>query len=224
MNEHVRNPIKGRPELPGLPHAPEKPVVNKRPLKRPPREKIYLPAYALPVSAVARGALMGTALQNLIDARFQDFYRLHYTKWIQRSDSPVVFTHQFLPRLLQAHWDPRSGRKAVVMVFDGLRTDAWDEFLRPVFEERFEVMESRPGSALIPTETHLSRKAISAGCLPYAFTSNSELHLLRAWLERQMGLNPWFEVVKDDDTIASGMTVRYVSDQLEYIVNSWTDR
>ena len=55
-------------------------------------------------------------VQNLIDARFQDFYRLHYAEWIQRSDAPVVFTHQFLPRLLQAHWDPQSGRKAVVMV------------------------------------------------------------------------------------------------------------
>jgi hypothetical protein len=177
----------------------------------------------------ARAKLAGTIdavgrVQNLIDARFQDFYRLHYTKWIQRSDTPVVFTHQFLPRLLQAHWDPQSGRKAVVMVFDGLRTDAWDEFLRPIFEERFEVIESRPGSALIPTETHLSRKAIGAGCLPEAFCSTNELKLLQAWLKANMDLSPRFETVKDDDTVASGMTVRYVSDQLEYIVFSFTDK
>jgi len=68
--------------------------------------------------------------------------------------------------MLKAHWDPKSGVKAVVMVFDGLRTDAWDEFVRPVLEEQFEVIESRPGSALIPTETELSRKAIAAGALP----------------------------------------------------------
>lgn len=177
----------------------------------------------------ARAELCGTVkaigqVQNLIDARFQDFYRLHYTKWIQRTDAPVVFTHQFLPRMLQAHWDPQSGRKAVVMVFDGLRTDAWDEFLRPVFEERFEVIESRPGSALIPTETHLSRKAISAGCLPEAFTSTNELKLLQAWLKAHLGLNPQFRAVKDDDTVASGMTVRYDSDQLEYIVFNFTDQ
>ena len=163
-------------------------------------------------------------VQNLIDARFQDFYRLHYTRWIQQPDAPVVFTHQFLPRLLQAHWDPQSGRKAVVMVFDGLRTDAWDEFLRPVFEERFELIESRPGSALIPTETHLSRKAISAGCLPGEFTATSELDLLKTWLKKHLGLNPRFEVLHDDDTVASGMTVRYVSDQLEYIIFNFTDK
>jgi hypothetical protein len=135
-----------------------------------------------------------------------------------------VLTHQFLARLLAAHWDPRSGRKAVILVFDGLRTDAWDEFVRPVFEERFEVIESRPGGALIPTETHLSRKAISAGCLPEAFSSRNELRLLEAWLEAYLGLKPKFEAVKDDDTVASGMTVRYVSDQLEYIVFNFTDK
>jgi hypothetical protein len=163
-------------------------------------------------------------MQNLVDARFQDLYRLHYTRWIQQPDAPVVFTHQFLARVLGAHWDPQSGRKAVVLVFDGLRTDAWDELLRPVFEERFELIESRPGSALLPTETHLSRKAISAGCLPQDFTARSELDLLRAWLQRGLRLNPRFEVVKDDDTVKSGMTVRYVSQQLEYIVFNFSDQ
>ena len=163
-------------------------------------------------------------VQDLIDTRFQDCYRLHYKTWIQDDNAPAVFTHQFLTRMLAAHWDPQSGRKAVVMVFDGLRTDAWDEFLRPVFEERFQLIESRPGSALIPTETHISRKAISAGCLPQAFSSRRELDLLKAWLKDHMGLTPEFEVVRDDDTIASGMTVRYVSDVLEYIIFNFTDR
>ena len=163
-------------------------------------------------------------VQNLIDRRFQDLYRLRYKTWIEEDDAPVVFTHQFLPRMLQAHWDPQSGRKAVVMVFDGMRTDAWDEFLRPVLEERFEIIESRPGSALIPTETHLSRKAIAAGCLPEGFGSTDELKLLQAWLKEHLKLNPRFEALKDDDTVASGMTVRYVSDKLEYIVFNFTDR
>lgn len=177
----------------------------------------------------ARAELAGTAeavveVQNLIDTRFQDLYLAKYTDWIRRDDAPAVFTHQFLPRLLKAHWDPKSGRKAVVMVFDGMRTDAWDEFLRPVFEERFEVVDSRPGSALIPTETHLSRKAISAGCLPDAFSSTNELKLLRAWLKDKLGLEPNFVDIKDDDTVASGMTVRYVSDRMEYIVFNFTDK
>ena len=162
---------------------------------------------------------------DIVDRRFQDFYRLHYTKWINQDDAPVVFTHQFLNRILKPHWDPqtKTKRKAVVMVFDGMRTDAWDEFLRPVLEERFEVIESRPGSAILPTETMLTRKAISAGCLPTDFVDRCEDKLLQNWLKEHMGLNVNFEVLRDDDTIQSGMTVRYSSEQLDYIIFNFTD-
>jgi hypothetical protein len=163
-------------------------------------------------------------VQALINRRFQDLYRLHFATWIRQADAPVVFTHQFLPRMLQAHWDPLSKRKAVILVFDGLRTDAWDELLRPVLEERYQVVESRPGSALLPTETQLSRKAIAAGCLPAEFKSASELDLLQTWLKSAMGLSLRFQVVKDDDTVASGMSVRYVSDRLDYVVFNFTDK
>ncbi|NLG51780.1 MAG: PglZ domain-containing protein, partial [Chloroflexi bacterium] len=97
--------------------------------------------------------------QNEVDALFQDLCRREYGNWIHQEDAPAIFTHQFLRRLVQPHWDPRSGRKAVILIFDGLRTDAWEEIVRPVLEERFDVMEERPGCALLPTETQLSRKA-----------------------------------------------------------------
>lgn len=164
------------------------------------------------------------AVQNLLDQRFQDFYRLHYTDWIRQSDAPVIFTHQFLPRLLKAYWDPQSRQKAVVLVFDGLRPDAWEEFLQPVLAEKYDLVARHPGSAILPTETHLSRKAISAGCLPNEFVSQRELDLLVHWLRENMGLRLNFTVVKDDDTVASGMTVRYSSDLLEYIVFNFTDK
>lgn len=162
---------------------------------------------------------------KVINRQFQDLYHKNYTKWILQADAPVVFTHQFLARMLKAYWDPKSGQKAVILVFDGLRTDAWDELVRPVLEERYEVMQRRPGSALIPTETDLSRKAISAGCLPVEFQTKSkrELNLLSDWLKTNMHLAPQFEVVRDDDTIASGMTVRYQSKELDYIVFNFTD-
>lgn len=162
---------------------------------------------------------------NTANRRFQDLYLKEYGTWIRKPNAPMIFTHTFLPRLLKAHWDPKSKRKAVILVFDGLRTDAWDEFLRPVLEERFAVLESRPASAILPTETQLSRKAISAGILPVDFPIKNprELDLLKAWLKNNMGIQPQFTVLKDDDTVASGMTVRYSSPEIEYIVFNFTD-
>lgn len=161
----------------------------------------------------------------ILNSRFQDFYRMNYTKWLDRADIPVIFTHQFLPRLLKAHWDPQRGPKAVVLVFDGLRTDAWDEFLRPVLEERYEQVASYPGSAILPTETELSRKAISAGKMPLAFQTvgRRELDLLKAWLKDALDFNPFFDVVTEKDDSASGIVMRYVSPRLDYIVFNFTD-
>ena len=89
-----------------------------------------------------------------------------YVKWINQPDAPVIFTHQFVTRVLKTHWDAQSGQKAVILIFDGLRVDAWEELVRPVLEEKYDVVDELKGSAILPSETHLSRKAISAGCLP----------------------------------------------------------
>lgn len=162
---------------------------------------------------------------NLVNLRFQDFYRLHYTKWLERSDIPVIFTHQFLARMLKPHWDPTKGPKAVILVFDGMRTDAWDEFLRPVLEERYELIQSLAGSAILPTETDLSRKAISAGALPVDFPPGSlrENELLKAWLKANLEFTPNFQIIRDSETESFGMVVRYSSPRLEYIVFNFTD-
>lgn len=160
-----------------------------------------------------------------VNRKYQQLYQKNYSRWITDQKSPSVFTHQFLARVLKAHWDPKSSKKAIIMVFDGLRTDAWQQLLRPVLEERFQVVAEYPGSALIPTETELSRKAIAAGKLPAQFLSHSrrELELLKGWLKDNLRITPQFEVLCDDDTIASGMTMCYASDQLEYIVFKFCD-
>jgi hypothetical protein len=163
--------------------------------------------------------------QRQINKEFQQLYQKQYALWIQDQNAPAVFTHQFLGRVLKANWDPQSNKKAVILVFDGLRTDAWQQLLKPVLEERFEISAEYPGSALIPTETELSRKAIAAGKLPAQFSGQNsrELELLKAWLKDNLRISPQFEVVCDDDTVASGMTMRYVSKNLEYIVFKFCD-
>ena len=73
-----------------------------------------------------------------------------YVKWINQADAPVIFTHQFMPRVLKTHWDPQSGQKAVILIFDGLRVDAWEELVRPVLEEKYDVVDELTGSAILP--------------------------------------------------------------------------
>ena len=160
---------------------------------------------------------------TIIDARFQDFYRAQYPALVRDSNAPMIFTHQFLPRMLKGHWDPKSGRKAVILVFDGMRTDAWAELLRPVLLERFNIVNERAGSAILPSETQLSRKAIAAGTLPEVHATGHELKLLQAWLEKHMGIKPVFTTRANDESAKSRISVHYESKQLDYIVFNFTD-
>jgi PglZ domain len=158
------------------------------------------------------------------NARFQDLYYANYVKWIKQADSPLIFTHQFVSRVLKTHWDSQSGQKAVILIFDGLRVDAWEELVRPVLEEKYDVLDQLPGSALLPTETHLSRKAISAGCLPINFCSTSENALLENALKTNLGLTVKFKVKSQDDTVECGISAHYTSGPIDVVIFNFTDK
>jgi len=169
---------------------------------------------------------IGTVDQDLevANTKFQDLYLANYVKWINQADAPVVFTHQFVPRVLKTHWDPQSGQKAVILIFDGLRVDAWEGLVRPVLEEKYDVVDQLPGSAILPSETQLSRKAISAGCLPVGFSSTTENALLESALKTHMGLTVKFKVEKQDDTVECGISARYSSEHLDMVIFNFTDK
>jgi hypothetical protein len=180
---------------------------------------------------------LGTALQKLDESikateqdmdvantKFQDLYLAHYVKWIKQADAPPIFTHQFVPRVLKSHWDSQSGQKAVILIFDGLRVDAWEELVRPVLEEKYDVLDQLPGSAILPSETHLSRKAISAGCLPVGFCSTTENALLENALKTYLGLTVKFKVEKQDESVECGISARYVSGPIDMVIFNFTDK
>lgn len=161
---------------------------------------------------------------DVANTKFQDLYHANYIKWINRDDSPVIFTHQFVSRVLKTHWDSQSGQKAVVLIFDGLRVDAWDELVRPVLEEKYDVQDQLPGSAILPSETHLSRKAISAGCLPVEFCSTTENALMENALKTSLNLTVKFKVKSQNEAVECGISAHYTSDPIDVVIFNFTDK
>jgi hypothetical protein len=161
---------------------------------------------------------------DVANTKFQDLYFANYVKWINQDDSPAIFTHQFVSRVLKSHWDSQNGQKAVILIFDGLRVDAWEELVKPVLEEKYDVLDQLPGSAILPSETHLSRKAISAGCLPVSFCSTTENALLENALKTHMGLTVKFKVEKQDETVECGISARYTSSPIDMVIFNFTDK
>ena len=157
-----------------------------------------------------------------LNGRFQDLVATHYPSWIAQ-DTDIYFTSQFLRRCLKAHWDPQK-EKALVLVFDGMRYEIWDEFLRPQLLERMELIADLPASALLPTETHLTRKAISAGALPDQFDSRSaEDKLLQDGLAQVLGDKATVQVTLPEGS-GAGETVRYRAGNLDVYIFEVCDK
>ena len=157
-----------------------------------------------------------------LNDHFQDFVVQQYANWVKESPE-VVLTSQFISRCLKPNWD-KEKEKAVILIFDGMRYDIWNKFLKPLALNYMDIIEEFKASAILPTETHITRKAISAGTFPDAFASNmSENSLLeKALYSRNERAYP-IEVVAPDG-LGTGETVRYKGNNIEVYIFELCDK
>ncbi|MCX6712175.1 MAG: PglZ domain-containing protein [Candidatus Vogelbacteria bacterium] len=154
--------------------------------------------------------------------RFQEMVFAQYKTWISE-DGEVRLTSQFLRRCLKPNWDPQT-EKAAVFIFDGMRYDIWDEFLKPMLGDRMELLADLPASSLLPSETHITRKAICAGATADAFDSRKgEDALLKDGLEREFAYSGNVEVITPD-AMGVGETVRYRAGNLDVYIFELCDK
>jgi hypothetical protein len=157
-----------------------------------------------------------------LNHKFQDLVAKQYPTWV-KGQSEVILTSQFLERCLKPMWDPQTG-KAALFIFDGMRYDIWDEFLKPRLLERMESVKDYIGCSLLPSETHITRKAISAGTFPDEFnTDEAEDKLLKAALQRDFNLKLESKTVQPDGA-GTGETVRYRIGNLDVYIFELCDK
>ncbi|MEW5898003.1 MAG: PglZ domain-containing protein [Bacillota bacterium] len=151
-----------------------------------------------------------------VNRRFQELVVAQYPSWAA-GDGEVYLTAQFIRRCLKPYWDPQK-EKAVVLIFDGMRYDVWEEFLRPMLLDRLELLAEFPASSLLPSETHISRKAISAGAYPDEFDPHDgEDRLLKDALHRAFNYRGEVEVAAPEGA-GTGETVRYRAGNLDVYI------
>jgi hypothetical protein len=161
-------------------------------------------------------------LLDEINLRFQEMIKKQYPSWIAK-DGEVILTSQFLRRCLKPHWDPVK-EKAVMFIFDGMRYDIWDELFHPMLMGRMDLIKDYPASSLLPTETHITRKAISAGTYPDEFDSRrGEDDLLKEALAREFRYTGPVEVVNPEGA-GTGETVHYRAGNLEVYIFELCDK
>ena len=157
-----------------------------------------------------------------LNHKFQDLVARQYPVWV-KGDPDVILTSQFLQKCLKPMWDPKTG-KAALFIFDGMRYDIWDEFLKPRLLETMEAVKDYIGCSLLPSETHITRKAISAGTFPDQFnTDEAEDKLLKAALLRDFNVKLESKTVQPDGA-GTGETVRYRIGNLDVYIFELCDK
>jgi hypothetical protein len=160
-------------------------------------------------------------LMDEVNRSFQEMVRKQYPTWISK-DSEVLLTSQFLRRCLKPNWDPEA--KAAVFIFDGMRYDIWDELFRPMLADRMEIITEYYGLSLLPSETQITRKAISAGAYPDEFdTGRAEDRLLKEGLAREFRYGGDVEVLNPEGS-GVGETVRYRAGNLDVYIFELCDK
>jgi hypothetical protein len=157
-----------------------------------------------------------------VNCRFQHFVRRNYSSWM-KSESEVILTSGFFSKFMKSRWDCEN-EQAVIFVFDGMRLDIWAELVKPLVEERFETITDSAGMSLLPTETHVSRKAIFAGAFPDSFDSRaSEDTLLAQTMKRDFRISEPVEVTEPQGP-RTGETVRYRCGKLDVFIFDLCDK
>ena len=162
------------------------------------------------------------SLLDEINLFFQEMVKRQYPTWIAK-DTQVVLTSQFIRRCLKPNWDAEK-EKAVLFIFDGMRYDIWDELFRPMLASRVDLIKEYPASSLLPSETHITRKAICAGTYPDEFdTSRGEDRLLNKALAKEFRYAGEVEVVNPEGA-GTGETVRYRAGNLDVYIFELCDK
>lgn len=168
---------------------------------------------------------------NQVNLRFQEMVKAQYPEWIKAGEKPLplfdtypILTSQFIRRCLKKHWKNPYNEKAMLLIFDGMRYDIWDDLLKPMLLNRMDILEEFPGSSLIPSETHITRKAISAGTFPDEFDmKKGEDYLLRTALLRELKYVQEVEVVTPEGS-GTGETVHYRAGNLDVYIFELCDK
>ncbi len=192
-----------------------------------PRESNAIPASFATLPSDIRARLQEIILEvnknlDYTNAVFQQMVFLQYPAWLKQKDSVYLASH-FISRILKPRWDAKH-EHAVIFIFDGMRYDIWDEFLRPMLLDRMEVTDDLIATALLPSETEISRWALSAGSEPGDFwpRKSEDKHLKDALL-RTMSYQGNVEVISPEGA-GTGETVRYKADNLEMYIFEFCDK
>jgi hypothetical protein len=86
--------------------------------------------------------------------------------WKSYLSHPRLATNIVNDHILKRGITPTKERRIWILIFDGMRLDAWEEIVKPTLSSKFELKEEKLYLTMLPSETDIARVAILAGASP----------------------------------------------------------
>ena len=133
------------------------------------------------------------SMRAMLDHQREEANRL-FTRWwateypdlLHDEQSPCLFSHQLLDARIKPMLE--RGEKVVLLVFDNLRLDQWQE-IQPLMTSRFRVESDDLYASILPTATQYARNALLGGAMPSELAKRHPDRWVRDVLDAEGGRN-----------------------------------
>jgi hypothetical protein len=133
------------------------------------------------------------SMRAMLDHQREEANRL-FTRWwseayprlLHDDESPCLFSHQLLDVRIKPLLD--RGEKVVMLVFDNLRLDQWQE-IQSLMTGKFRVESDDLYASILPTATQYARNALLGGAMPAELAKRHPERWVRDVLDAEGGRN-----------------------------------
>lgn len=133
------------------------------------------------------------SMRAMLDHQREEANRL-FTRWwseayprlLHDDESPCLFSHQLLDVRVKPLLD--RGEKLVMLVFDNLRLDQWQE-IQSLMTGKFRVESDDLYASILPTATQYARNALLGGAMPAELAKRHPERWVRDVLDAEGGRN-----------------------------------
>jgi CheY-like chemotaxis protein len=133
------------------------------------------------------------SMRAMLDHQREEANRL-FTRWwaseypmlLHDDEAPCLFSHQLLDVRIKPLLD--RGEKVVLLVFDNLRLDQWQE-IQSLMTSKFRVESDDVYASILPTATQYARNALLGGAMPSELAKRHPDRWVRDVLDAEGGRN-----------------------------------
>ena len=114
------------------------------------------------------------AFEDYVKVKIQNFLHnldLYLVKYIENKpeeyyNHPKLSINIIKDSIIKKGISPSENKKIWILIFDGMRLDSWNEVIKPVIIEKFEILEEELYFCVIPSTTNIARISLLAGKIP----------------------------------------------------------